>query len=70
MGSLRFKENIIFTISLISITLLAIILRHHNLNFDDLWGDEIFSFWISDPEITIKESLIRAFSSGLNFFFD
>jgi hypothetical protein len=70
MGSLRFKENIIFTISLISITLLAIILRHHNLNFDDLWGDEIFSFWISNPEITIKESLIRAFSSGLNFFFD
>ena len=70
MDSLRFKENIIFSISLISITFLAIILRHHNLNFDDLWGDEIFSFWISDPEITTKESLIRAFSSGLNFFFD
>ena len=70
MVFLNFKDNITFTISLISITFLAIFLRYHNLNYDDLWGDEIFSFWISDPEITVKESLIRAFSSGLNFFFD
>ena len=70
MELFKFRENKLFIISLMIIAFLAFILRYHNLNHDDLWGDEIFSFWISDPQITVKESLIRAFSTGLNFFFD
>ena len=34
----------------------GIILRFYNHSFDDLWYDEVISFWISNPKITLKES--------------
>lgn len=35
------------------------LLRLYNINFDDFWFDEIVSYWIADPHITVKESYIR-----------
>ena len=37
----------------------GILLRVYNLTFEDLWFDEMVSFWVSDPSITFKESYIR-----------
>ena len=31
-------------------------LRFYNINFDDLWYDEILSFWVASPEHSIKGS--------------
>lgn len=70
MKLMYFKENKLFYFTLFSLIIFSSILRINNINFDDLWTDEIFSFWISDPSISFNETLIRAFSSGLNFFFD
>ena len=70
MESINFKENKLFYLSLFSLIVFASFLRIYNINFDDLWTDEIFSFWVSDPSIGFNETLVRAFSSGLNFFFD
>lgn len=39
--------------------LFAIIIRVYNINYDNLWFDEILSFWIAEPEITFKESFLR-----------
>lgn len=33
-----------------------------NINYDNLWFDEILSFWISDPSINISETFIRHWS--------
>ena len=47
------------TISLILISVLAIIFRVYNLNHEDFWIDEIISFWIADPSLTISETIQR-----------
>ena len=39
--------------------LLGIFIRVYNINYDNFWFDEIISFWVSDPEISIKESYSR-----------
>ncbi len=70
MKSINFTENKLFYLILFSLIIFASFLRIYNINYNDLWTDEIFSFWISDPSINFNETLIRAFSSGLNFFFD
>ena len=41
---------------LFSILFLGSFLRIYNINFDDLWYDEILSFWIASPEHSISES--------------
>ena len=57
------------------IILAGIFFRVYNVNFDDLWIDEIATFWISNPEYSINESfknkefqeideLIYEFNSG------
>ena len=52
------SKNLI-NISLIFVIILGVFLRLYNLNYDDLWFDEISSFWVSDPEISFQESLKR-----------
>ena len=39
--------------------LFATFIRAYNIGYDDLWFDEISSFWVSNPEISFKESFIR-----------
>jgi|TARA_B110000914_G_C15201064_1_gene326226 hypothetical protein len=56
------KKNVFFCISLIVI--LGSLVRVYNINYDDLWSDEMASFWIADPTISFDETLKRIFSSN------
>jgi len=47
------------TIIVLIIFFLGIVFRIYNLNFEDLWHDEILSFWIADPSISFFETLSR-----------
>ena len=44
---------------IIFLFLFALIIRAYNINYDNLWFDEIASFWSTDPKISFKESFIR-----------
>ena len=46
-------------ILVLSCLFFAVFVRAYNIDYDDLWFDEISSFWVSDPEISFQESLIR-----------
>ncbi len=46
-------------ILVLSCLLFAVFVRAYNIDYDDLWFDEISSFWVSDPEISFQESLTR-----------
>ena len=64
------NNRISLSFLLLSITIGSLI-RLYNLNYDNLWFDEIVSFWVSDPAITIKESYHRHFQTeGVPFFFN
>ena len=52
-----YKKKIILIISIC--VFFGVFLRLYNINYDNLWYDEILSFWIADPAISIKESLKR-----------
>ena len=39
--------------------LIGVIVRFYNLNFDNLWFDEIATFWVSEPSINFSESIDR-----------
>ena len=55
-------------VKLISIFLLIFFgafLRFYNLNFDDLWSDEMISFWLSNPTYSFSETLKLIFESKL-----
>ena len=43
-------------IFLFLIVISGVILRIYNINFDDLWYDEIISFWVANPEHSTLES--------------
>ena len=47
------------TIIILIIFFLGIFFRLYKLNFEDLWHDEILSFWIADPSISFLETLNR-----------
>ena len=48
----------------------GILVRSYNINYEDFWFDEILSFWIADPYISIGESLDRHHSiEQIPFFF-
>jgi len=49
----------------------GVILRLYNLNYDNLWFDEIVTFWVSDPFISLSESHERHLAAeGVPFFFN
>jgi len=41
---------------LLIVIFFGIIFRVYNINYDDLWIDEIITFWIANPDYTIIES--------------
>ena len=47
------------TIIILTIFFFGIFFRLYNLNFEDLWHDEILSFWIADPSISFLETFNR-----------
>ena len=44
---------------IIFLLLFGTIIRAYNIDYDNLWFDEISSFWVASPDITFKESLAR-----------
>ena len=48
----------IFLISILFI-LIGIFLRFYQLNFENYWLDEMLSFWIADPNISLKDTVSR-----------
>ena len=61
---LKFQEKNIFIYSLVSlIVLLGLILRFYNIGYENLWLDEIFTFWVSDPNLSLTETFSRVKST-------
>ena len=54
---------------LLFIFFIGLFLRIYNINFDDLWIDEISTFWIANPSINIYESYKNNSSLELQSFF-
>ena len=50
---LSIKEKYLFLI----ICLGGILLRYYNHSYDDLWYDEVISFWVSDPSLQFQETI-------------
>lgn len=42
-----------------SLVLVGVVTIWFQINFDDLWLDEMSSFWISDPSLSFKETILR-----------
>jgi uncharacterized membrane protein len=53
------NQDINKSIYIFFVILIAFTIRWYNINYENLWFDEILSYWIADPNISIKESLIR-----------
>ena len=57
---LKFQENNSLIYSLVFlIILLGFIFRFYNLNYENLWLDEIYSFWVTDPNLSFAETYSR-----------
>jgi len=52
----KINLNFLYYSTLIFITILF---RLYNINYDDFWIDEIISFYVSDPSITLSEFYYR-----------
>ena len=59
------KSSSIINIVLIFSLIIGIILRLYNINYDNLWIDELATFWVTDPSITFHEMLKRHEASEL-----
>lgn len=46
------KSNYVFLLILI----LGCVFRFYNINFDDLWIDELSTFWVANPDISLSDS--------------
>ena len=57
---LNFQGNNAFVYFIIlSIILLGFILRFYNIGYENLWFDEIFSFWVTDPSLSFTDTFSR-----------
>jgi len=61
----KFIATIVFSIFIAGITF-----RLYNLNIENFWIDEMVTFWVTDPLITINETIHRNIESDLHFFFN
>ena len=64
------KNNYLIFLALIFTLFIGFLLRIYNLNFEDLWFDEMVSFWVSDPNISFLESYERNSIEGTSYFFN
>ena len=67
----KIKNINLFIVLAVSFSLIfGILIRSYNINYEDFWFDEILSFWIADPYISISESFERHHSiEQIPFFF-
>ena len=57
---LKFQENNLFIYSSIFlIVLLGFVFRFYNIDYENLWLDEIYSFWVTDPNLSFNETYSR-----------
>ena len=67
----KFNSKYFITFAICFSLFSGAILRLYNLNYDSLWFDEIVSFWVSDPFISLSESHERHLAAeGVPFFFN
>jgi len=61
---LKFQENnILIYFSVLLIILLGLIFRFYNVGYENLWIDEIFSFWVTEPNLSYTETFSRVKST-------
>ena len=61
---LKFQGNNAFVYFIIlSVILLGFILRFYNIGHENLWFDEIFSFWVTDPSLSFTDTFSRVKST-------
>jgi hypothetical protein len=63
-------KNIFVSSIFFIILIFGIIFRIYNLNIESFWIDEMVTFWVADPNISIHETLARNIDSDLHFFFN
>ena len=57
---LKFQENNLLIRSLIFlIILLGFVFRFYNINYENLWLDEIYTFWVTDPDVSFSKTYLR-----------
>ncbi len=57
---LKFQENNLFIyLSIFLIILLGFVFRFYNIDYENLWLDEIYSFWVTDPDLSFNETYSR-----------
>ena len=59
------KKNKKFIFFIFVIISFGIFIRFYNLNYNDMWSDEMVTFWLSDPSINLNETLNRIFISPM-----
>ena len=64
------SKNKFITTIIISILVAGITFRLYNLNIENFWIDEMVTFWVTDPLITINETINRNIETDLHFFFN
>ena len=53
----KFQENNLLTYSLVFLIIfLGFVFRFYNINYENLWIDEIHSFWVTDPNLSFSET--------------
>ena len=56
----KFQENNLFIYSSIFlIVLLGFVFRFYNIDYENLWLDEIYSFWVTEPNLNFNETYSR-----------
>ena len=68
MLSLNFKK--IKITSVVILIFFGSFIRFYNLNFDDLWSDEMTSYWLSNPFYSFSETISLIFESNLMISFE
>ena len=57
---LKFQEkNLFIYTSIFLILLLGFVFRFYNIDYENLWLDEIYSFWVTDPNLNFNETYSR-----------
>tara|TARA_B100000989_G_scaffold294827_1_gene274649 strand:- start:91 stop:1530 length:1440 start_codon:yes stop_codon:yes gene_type:complete len=57
---LKFQENnLINYCAVFLIIFLGFVFRFYNINYENLWLDEIYSFWVTDPNLSFAETYLR-----------
>ena len=57
---LKFQEkNLFIYTSIFLVLLLGFVFRFYNIDYENLWLDEIYSFWVTDPNLSFNETYSR-----------